>query len=292
MTLLGDEFSLCWRRLPNFVRRLFLNRLAMAMLALLLVLPTLLNAQEDGVETPLGDIARHFRKKPSSQEVIDNDNLSKVMDQAERRRIGESSFRYSIDGSGKSFRVSAPDVMCSLSFSANAQALLSSQYAQLDLPSDDLSKLTGPAAIAGDSLEISIFNGTDWHLSEVAVVVTLLKKTFSSDAAIYFGTAKLFSAIDGNSVQDPVSRPEKQSDATFLYRMRAAAPPSTVTVFRAPLSVDIGPDQEWHWAIVQAKGYPPERVHNSTSTVSQPSPLETSPDDGSHRSLTVQTPAN
>jgi hypothetical protein len=40
--------------------------------------------------------------------------------------------------------------------------------------------------------------------------------------------------------------------------MRAAAPPFGVTVFAVPLNVEIGPDQEWHWAIVQAKGYPPQ----------------------------------
>jgi hypothetical protein len=30
-------------------------------------------------------------------------------------------------------------------------------------------------------------------------------------------------------------------------------------VFAAPLNVEIGRDQEWHWAIVQAKGYPPQQ---------------------------------
>jgi hypothetical protein len=263
--------------LPNGVKKLLLKRLAMAMLALFVAFPIFLPAQEEGAETPLGDLARRLRKRPSSQEVIDNDNLSVVMDQAERRHVAASSLRYSIDSSGKSFHVSAPDVSCNLSFSANAQALLSNQYAQLELPATELPKLTGPATITGASLEVSIFNGTNWHLSEVAVVLTLLKKTFSSDAAIYFGTAKLLSAIDGTSVQDSLGPPEKRSDATFLYRMRAAAPPSTVTVFRAPMNVDIGPDQEWHWAIVQAKGYPPESVPDPRSPISQPTPAQSQP---------------
>ena len=30
-------------------------------------------------------------------------------------------------------------------------------------------------------------------------------------------------------------------------------------MFAAPLNVEIGPDQEWHSAIVQAKGYPPQQ---------------------------------
>ena len=250
------------------------------------------NAQEDSVDKPLGDIARQFRKKPS-QDVIDNDNLSKVMDQVERSRFAGSSLRYSIDASGKNFHVSAPDVSCSLSFSANAQALLSSQYAQLELPANELVKLTGPAVISGDSLDVSIFNGTDWHVSELEVVLTLLKKSFSNDAAIYFGTSKLLSATD-SSVQSLVTQPEKRSDATFLYRMRAAAAPSTVTVFRAPLNVEIGPDQEWQWAIVQAKGYPPERTHNSNSSVSEPTPMRSEPSvtKGLSRSSTDEAPPN
>jgi hypothetical protein len=255
--------------LRNRVERPFLIRLATAMLALFSVFPTLLNAQGDGGEPPLGDIARSFRKKPSAQEVIDNDNLSHVMDQVESGRVAGSSLRYSIDGSSKSFHVSTPDVTCSLSFSANAQALLSSQYAQFDLPANQLIKLDGPATIDGDSLQVSVFNGTDWHISEVAVALTLLKKAGASDTAVFFGNARLLPAVNGSPVQDSASPAQKRSDATFLYRMRAAAPPSMVTVFRAPLNVEIGPEQEWHWAIVQARGYPPE---HKASLLSQPMP--------------------
>jgi hypothetical protein len=237
----------------------------MGMLALAVVFPTSLNAQEDGGETPLGDIARSFRKKPSSKEVIDNDNLSKVMEQVESRRAVGWSLRYSIDGSGKSFQVSAPDVSCSLSFSANAQALLSRQYAQLDLPANQLTKLDGPATIDGDSLQISVFNGTDWHVSEVAVALTLLKKAVASDSALSFGLANVIPVVEERPEQGSRGRPEKRSDATFMYRIRAAAPPSAVTVFRAPLNVEIGADQEWHWAIVQAKGYPPDRAPEAAS---------------------------
>ena len=43
----------------------------------------------------------------------------------------------------------------------------------------------------------------------------------------------------------------------MIYRMRAAAPPSATTVFSTPLRLELAPDEEWHWAIVQAKGYPP-----------------------------------
>jgi hypothetical protein len=268
-------------------------RLTLALLAALL-LPSFITAQEDAGDMPLGDVARSFRKKPSSQEVIDNDNLLKVMDQVESRRIAGSSLRYSIAGSGRSFQVSAPEVTCSLSFSANAQALLSSQYAQLDLPASQLSKLDGPATIDGDSLQVAVFNGTDWHISEVAVALTLLKKNFVGDEAGNFGAGRLVPAIDQSPVPNPGIHPEKRSDVTFLYRMRAAAVPSEVTVFQAPLNVEIGSDQEWHWAIVQAKGYPPQRTYNSTSPVSQPAPAqsEPAPTEGVPPAPTTLDPAN
>jgi hypothetical protein len=233
-------------------------RLAVATIALAGLLPAFLSAQEDG-DTPLGDVARSFRKKnPSTQEVIDNDNLSKVMDQVESHRLSAASLRYSVDPGGKNFQVSAPDVTCSLAFSANTKALLATQYVQLDLPAGELLRLDGPATIDGDALQVSVFNGTDWHVSEVSVALTLLKRTDVHEAMSDYGAAKLIPAVAGDASQLPESRSEKRSDVTVLYRMRAAAAPSATTVFRAPLNVEIGPDQEWHWAIVQARGYPPQ----------------------------------
>jgi hypothetical protein len=235
--------------------------IVIATIAVAALFPALLQAQEDG-DTPLGDVARSFRKKnPSSQEVIDNDNLSKVMDDVESRHLSAASLRYSIDAGGKSFQVSAPDVTCSLAFSANTKALLASRYVQVDLPADELLKLDGPATIDGDALQVSVFNGTDWHVSEVAVALTLLKRTDEPDAVSDHGAAKLIPAVAGDASHVPESRPEKRSDVTVLYRMRAAAAPSATTVFRAPLNIEIAPDQEWHWAIVQARGYPPQQAN-------------------------------
>jgi hypothetical protein len=69
--------------------------------------------------------------------------------------------------------------------------------------------------------------------------------------------------------QESAVRPEKKSDVTLIYRMRAAAPPSTTTVFNAQLKGDIGPDEEWHWAIVQARGYPPKNYAGKAGTNGQ-----------------------
>jgi hypothetical protein len=53
-------------------------------------------------------------------------------------------------------------------------------------------------------------------------------------------------------------RPEKRPDVTMIYRMRAPSPPSETAVFSAPLKMELAADEEWHWAIVQARGYPPQ----------------------------------
>jgi len=225
--------------------------------ALTLLCPLILRAQETDDDAPLGDVARNLRRhSSSSQDVIDNDNLVQVMDDAASRRPERTSWLYSILHGGKSFEVSAPDVTCSLSFNGKAKSLISSQYVQQDLPASEMLKLEGPAAIEGDSLAISVFNGTEWHLSEVAVAFTIVKKPEPPDMALYFGPAKL-STASSDSTTENTNPDQKQSDVTVLYRMRAAAAPSAVTVFRAPLNLQLAPGEEWHWAIVQAKGYPP-----------------------------------
>src|SRR5690349_8699476 len=79
-------------------------------------------AQTDGSEMSLGDVARslHRDQDTPSHTVIDNDNLSQVVEEAEARRLSGVSLMYSIDESGKGFKIQSPDVTCSLSFSAQA----------------------------------------------------------------------------------------------------------------------------------------------------------------------------
>lgn len=227
------------------------------------LMPALLRAQDDPNDLPLGDVARTLRKKaPPSQDVIDDDNLTKVMEQADSRHAPGSALTFLMAGESKGFQVAAPDVTCSLSFSANAKSLLSSAYAQMELPPGEVLKLEGPATIEGDALLVSVHNRTDWHVSEVAVALTVVKKTGMqaslSDGATFNDGATLLPAIAENSPQESEVRPEKKPDVTVIYRMRAAAPPWTTTTFSAPLNLDLEPSEDWHWAIVQARGYPPQ----------------------------------
>jgi hypothetical protein len=224
----------------------------------LVVLPVLLAAlapiramaQDDPNDVPLGDVARNLRKKTATpQPVIDDDNLPKVMEQAESQHSISSALQFLMNGQNKDmgFRVSVPDATCSLAFTANARSLLSSQYAQMELPASEAAKLQGPAMIEGDALTVNIFNGTNWHLSELEIALTVIHKTEEHKAE------------EGDSQFQEI-RPEKNPDVTKVYRMRAAASPGEKTVFSAPLNLELAPGDEWHWAIVHARGYPPQDI--------------------------------
>jgi len=205
-------------------------------------------AQSDGGEPSLGDLARSMRKgKPVAEHaVIDNDNLHQVMDEVQNRKLN-GSLLFSLDGIAKKFQVSSPDVTCDLSFSASATSLLSDAYAPQDLPEGELAKLDGPASISGDSLQIAVHNGTSWSVKEITVGLTILR---SSEV----NRARLIPAAETTNLL-----PEKHPDVTVLYHLKGSAPPSTTTVFHETLGTALGRDQEWHWAIVQAKGLPPQQ---------------------------------
>jgi hypothetical protein len=247
----------------------------LALTAAVLLMPSTVVAQEDAGETPLGDVARSFRKKPSaSQTVIDNDNFSKLMDEAESHRLSVSSLLYSMNPGEKSFQVSAPDVTCSLSFSANASSLLSSPYVLKDLPSAELVKLDGPATIDGDSLQVSVYNGTAWNVHELTIGLTIVKRKDPTDAS-YYGSAHLVPAV--GKIEQTIETPvEKRSDVTVLYKIKGEAAPLTTTVFRTPLDSALPPDQEWHWAIVRAKGTPSQDPAQSGPPPAEPAPATAS----------------
>jgi hypothetical protein len=160
----------------------------------------------------------------------------------------------------------------------------------MELPPGEVLKIEGPATIEGDALIVALLNRTDWHVSEVAVALTVVKKNQSRDASFSnqslsnrslsnqelpisgtgYDAPKLLPAVAGNLPQEDEVRPEKKSDVTVIYRMRAAAPPSATTVFSAPLNMELAPDEEWHWAIVQARGYPPQSyAGNASQTTAQ-----------------------
>lgn len=239
-------------------------------------------AQSDPNETPLGDVARSLRKKtPPAQPVIDDDNLPEAMQKAESRRGFGSSLRFLMAREGKGFQVSAPDVTCSLSFTANVKSLLSKQYAEMELPATDVIKLEGQATIEGDALTVPVFNATDWHVSELAIALTVIRRKASFTGGSVNGAT---GAVAAPEARPPIAddslvaiRPEKKPDVTMVYRMRAAAAPGERTAFSAALGFDLDPGDEWHWAIVQAKGYPPQNQVGTSPQFSVASGMPASP---------------
>ena len=263
---------------------------------LLLALPPSASAQDDVGDTPLGDVARSFRKKTASSEaIIDNDNFSKAMDDAESRRAAGSSLVFSLDPEGKSFHVSSPDVSCSLSFTAKTSSLLSDPFLLDDLPRSELAKLEGPATIDGDLLQVSMHNGTSWELREVVIGLTIVRRPEPGDPISYFGPARIIPAVAGNASPQPQDSFQKQPDVTMLLRVKGSAAPSTTAIFRTPLNFALFPDQEWHWAIVKAKGIPPQAPPELTTlmqseTTGQLAPAE--PDTSPKTAAPAQPPSN
>src|ERR1700734_634369 len=178
---------------------------------LLLTVPPCVYAQDGADDMPLGDVARSFRKKVAAptETIIDNDNLSKVMDEAESKHVSGGSLVFSLDPAGKNLQVSSPDVTCSLSFSSKTSALLSDPVMLDELPRSELAKLDGPATINGDSLQVSMHNGTAWELREVVIGLTIVRRSEDVDAVYSYGPARIVPAVAGASApQVQVSVPK------------------------------------------------------------------------------------
>ena len=227
--------------------------LPLTVILLGVLIPVFGLAQSEGAEPSLGDLARALRKgKPAPEHaVIDNDNLRQVMDEVQNRKLN-SSLLFSFDGVAKKFQVSSPDVTCDLSFSAAATSLLSDAYAPQDLPEGELVKLDGPATINGDTLQIEVHNGTSWSIKEITVGLTILRSPEAITAR--HSSARLIPAAETTTLLS-----EKHPDVTVLYHLKGSAAPSATTVFHETLGTILSQNQEWHWAIVQAKGVPPQQ---------------------------------
>jgi hypothetical protein len=237
----------------SYYLRIFLILLGIA-------LPACAAAQADsGIS--LGDLARSLRQsktpnEPAAANVIDNDNLSQVIDDVEHFRQGGKPM-FSFDGAGKNFQMSSPDGTCSLSFNANATALLSTPYVSQDLPQSELAKLDGPANIHGDTLEVSLHNASPWNLKEITVGLTIVRRPDTS--AANDGPAKLLPAAAADTFPA-----EKRPDSTLLLHLKGSTAPLATTVYQGKLDASLEEGQEWHWAIIEAKGIPPTTVANAS----------------------------
>jgi hypothetical protein len=227
----------------------------MGLVSLGLLLPVCAAQSED--EVSLGDLARSLRqskepKEPAAPSIIDNDNLTQVIDDVEHFRLGARP-TFTFEGGATHFQLSSPDGTCSLSFNANSTALLSSPYVSQELPQTELAKLDGPANIHGDTLEVSMYNASSWNVREITVGLTIVRH--DDTTADDYGAAKLLPAAAEDAT--PV---DKRPDVTLLLHLKGSSAPFATTVYREKLDENLDDGQEWHWAIVEAKGIPPTTV--------------------------------
>jgi hypothetical protein len=227
----------------------------MGLVSLGLLLPVCAAQSED--EVSLGDLARSLRqskepKEPAAPSIIDNDNLTQVIDDVEHFRLGTRP-TFTFEGGATHFQMSSPDGTCSLSFNANSTALLSSPYVSQDLPQSELAKLDGPANIHGDTLEVSMYNASSWSVREITVGLTIVRH--DDTTADDYGAAKLLPAAS-----EDATPADKHSDVTLLLHLKGSSAPFATTVYREKLDENLDDGQEWHWAIVEAKGIPPATV--------------------------------
>jgi hypothetical protein len=239
--------------------------------------PLAASAQDDAPS--LGDVARDVRKnrlqQPQQQPdpahpLIDNDNLAQVMDDARKARpVKPDKTVFSIDPSGNTLKISSPDVTCSLSFNARASSLLIKPILIEDLPLTELLKLDGPGSIQDESLQLEVFNGTDWDIREITIGLTLERKPGQN--AEVAARARVIPAAEGLT---PVTV-ERRSDVTLLYHLKSEAKPFSTTAFHENIGITPGADEDWRWSIVEAKGIRPSQTQSAPDFL--PDPLFSTP---------------
>jgi hypothetical protein len=212
-------------------------------------------------EPSLGDLARNLRKNKAPQQldapIIDNENLAQATEDAKSRRprpADSDKLVLSIDAVAKTIKASSPDVTCSLSFNARAGALLVKPVLLETLPLPELLKLDGPASIQDENFQLEVFNGTDWELREITVGLTLERKP--GESAEIAARARVIPASQ-NSLAPTL---EKRSDVTLLYHLKASSKPFSTTTFKENIGITPGPDEDWRWSIVEAKGIRSQEV--------------------------------
>ena len=252
--------------------RLRISALVLCALCVIVWPPSVL-AQED--EPSLGDVARNLRKEKAHQPtlapaapetartVIDNDNLPQVMEER-AKPVARNKTIFSLDRSGNTLKVSSPDVTCSMSFNARASSLLIKPVLIEDLPLDELVKLDGPGSIQDDSLQLDVFNGTDWELREITIALTLERKP--GENAELAARARVIPAMEGPQAVTV----ERHSDVTVLYHLKTEAKPFSKTSLHENIGITPGADEDWRWSILEAKGIRPAGARVAPESLSEP----------------------
>ncbi len=270
----------------RFLSLRLVGRVALLFVLLCVLFSSLAASAQDDAPS-LGDLARDVRKNKLQQPqppnpalpLIDNDNLAQVTDDAKKARpVKADKTVFSIDPSGNTLKISSPDVTCSLSFNAKASSLLIKPILIEDLPLTELLKIDGPGSIQDESLQLEVFNGTDWDIREITIGLTLERKPGQN--AEVASRARVIPAAEGLA---PVTV-ERRSDVTLLYHLNAEAKPFSTTAFHENIGITPGADEDWRWSIVEAKGIRPSQAQSAPDSLpdllfSSPSSLLPGPND-------------
>lgn len=233
-----------------------------ALVALLVIFSVAAFAQEE--DQSLGDVARNLRREKAQEKasapvapveppVIDNENLSQVMeDKSKLRPPAPDKTVISLSSSGNLMTVSSPDVTCSMTFNSRGSSLIVKPVLVENLPLEELVKLDGPGSIHDDNLQLDVFNGTDWALREITVALTLERRP-GEDAELA-ARARVVPAADGS--EGPAV--ERHSDVTLLFHLKTETKPFSEAMLREYVGVTPGQDEDWRWSIVEAKGIRPD----------------------------------
>jgi hypothetical protein len=116
-----------------------------------------------------------------------------------------------------------------------------------DLPSSEFKRLRGVATWAGDTLKLTVYNGTGWRVTELSVKISRFKDDDFVDDPRPLVLVPPGAAVDAG-VADLLSRVAPD-------RKRAGVNPSDT----GPFEGKAGPQPEnFRWEIESAKGYAPK----------------------------------
>lgn len=131
------------------------------------------------------------------------------------------------------------------------QELISESESEEEIPAEEVAKLTGQASIDHSVMKVALYNGSDWKVTEITVLVTVRGNPYSSAFEDFLGipaeeVAKIKSKTKPEEIL--VERP---------YRLRLSgytADPQENTNFSGDLGFGLASGQTWEWKITGAKG--------------------------------------
>src|SRR5512146_1960223 len=155
----------------------------------------------------LGDVARALRaKKQVHLPVITNDNFSRLPQLI--RETEQRALAAGLVSAPVAVKHAEPEITCSLAFSAQSPSAKEADASTpQDLPAGALAKLDGPAVISGDTLQLSIYNGSSWDVQEITVGLTVVKR--ENHVAALVGPAQLLPASAGAGPLPTLKKPDE-----------------------------------------------------------------------------------